>query len=277
MRLFVTGATGFIGSHFVNHALSEGHEVVALRRTEESKPRVPLMASPKWVTASLDAIPVESFDGVDCVVHLAAHTANVPYDTLERCIYWNVTVPLAVFRMAHSRGVQRYVVAGSCFEYGKSGERYEFIPVDAPLEPVGSYPTSKAMASLAFIELARELNLKMSIHRIFQVYGEGENENRLWPSLRRAALAGEDYPMTLGDQLRDFIQVQDVATVLLAEAKFSETSIGNVKIKNIGSGSPVSVKEFCENQWLQLNAIGKLLPGQLEYRPNEIMRFVPKV
>ncbi len=42
MRLFVTGATGFIGSHFVNQALAAGHEVVALRRTEQSRPRIEL-------------------------------------------------------------------------------------------------------------------------------------------------------------------------------------------------------------------------------------------
>jgi len=88
------------------------------------------------------------------------------------------------------------VVVGSCFEYGRSGEWYEFIPPDAPLEPTQTYPASKAAASVAFYQLAVELNLRLSIHRIFQVFGEGEVESRLWPSLRKAAASGADLEMT---------------------------------------------------------------------------------
>ena len=51
--------------------------------------------------------------------------------------------------------------------------------------------------------------------RLFQVFGEGESENRLWPSLKKAAISGENVDMTKGEQLRDFIPVEDVANQLI--------------------------------------------------------------
>lgn len=127
--------------------------------------------------------------------------------------------------------MRRFVVAGSCFEYGQSGVRYEFIPPSAPLEPTLSYPASKAASSVAFYQFAVGHQIQLSYHRVFHVYGEGEAEARLWPSLRRAALLGNDLPMTLGAQVRDFVLVEDVAGQLLAACDPSGVRDGEPLIK----------------------------------------------
>ncbi|MDP2139061.1 MAG: NAD-dependent epimerase/dehydratase family protein, partial [Candidatus Didemnitutus sp.] len=127
MKLFVTGGTGFIGSHFVKQALAAGHEVRALRRSG-SQTRIKLDREPDWLEVPFEDLEPDHFRGIEILVHLAAHSANVPYDTLENCLHWNVTVPLRMAQRALLAGVKRFVVAGTCFEYGRSGERYEFIP-----------------------------------------------------------------------------------------------------------------------------------------------------
>ena len=53
MKIFLTGGTGFIGSHFINAMHRDGHKVVALRR-KGSKPRIKLDQEPKWIEGSLD-------------------------------------------------------------------------------------------------------------------------------------------------------------------------------------------------------------------------------
>lgn len=275
MKLFVTGGTGFVGSHFLKAAIAAGHEVVALRRPG-SKTRIPLERDPIWLETGMDAVPAGAMKGADVVVHLAAHSANVPYDSYEACHHWNVTIPLRLMEQADAEGVRNWVVAGSCFEYGKSGERYEFIPVTAPLEPVGSYPTSKASASIAMSGFARDRKFSLSIHRIFQVYGEGELESRFWPSLKKAALSGADFAMTEGKQIRDFVPVEYVAEKLLA-ACVQEPVYGIPLIKNLGTGCPKSLGEFAGELWKQFNATGSLRLGAVATRPNEIMRFVPEV
>ncbi|MCR9294637.1 MAG: NAD(P)-dependent oxidoreductase [bacterium] len=277
MKLFVTGATGFIGSHFVNHAHEAGHELVCLRRSPESKPRIELQKQPQWIDAQLDEVPQEALDECEAVIHLAAHSANVPYDTLENCLRWNVLAPLALFRTAIAAGIDRFIVAGSCFEYGRAGERYEFIPTNAPLEPTQSYPASKAAASIVFSQLAIEENLRLSIHRIFQVYGEGETETRFWPSMRRAALEGEDFEMSIGSQVRDFIHVSEVVNALVRAVERTDVLAGQPLIENIASGQARSLRDFAEACWQGWNAKGKLLVGAKPPRRNDIQRFAAEV
>jgi nucleoside-diphosphate-sugar epimerase len=276
MKLFVTGATGFIGSHFVNAAHAAGHEIVALRRSPQSRPRIPLTREPVWIEGGLADVSEADLAGCDALVHLAAHTPNVPYDTLENCLHWNVIVPLGLFRKAHTAGVRRFVIAGSCFEYGRAGERYESIPPDAPLEPTQTYPASKAAASVAFYQLACELGLELSLHRIFQVFGEGEAESRLWPSLRRAALAGEDLEMTPAEQVRDFVPVEEVARQLLAACS-KPLPPGEPFVTNLGTGRPQTLRAFAEHWWAKWNATGRLVFGAKPYREGEVMRYVPQV
>ena len=99
MKVFVTGGTGFIGSHVINQCHGAGHEVLALRRPG-SRPRVPLDREPTWIEQAIDADFGQAFVGVDAVVHLASHTPNPPYDSLEICLYWNV---YAAVRMARAQ------------------------------------------------------------------------------------------------------------------------------------------------------------------------------
>ena len=277
MKIFLTGGTGFIGSHFINKAISKGIKVIALRRSKSSKPRIPLAEDPLWLDKGMDEVVKEDFLGCDILVHLAAHSANVPYDTLEQCIHWNVNMPLKLFRCAVAANLKNYIVAGSCFEYGDSGMRYEFIPTDAPLEPTLSYPASKAMASIAFSQLAKELKLKLKILRIFQVYGEGEAESRLWPSLRKAANSGDNFSMTAGEQVRDFVNVDNVAEKFVMACFGEWNDSKTLYIQNIGSGEPMTIRSFAEYWWQKWGAKGKLKIGKIDYRKGEIMRYVPSL
>lgn len=278
MNIFLTGGTGFIGSHLINQALEQGHQLLALKRSANSQPRVPLMKDPTWLEKEMTEVTVGDLKDIDVVVHLAAHSANVPYDTLENCILKNVIDPLQLFRKAVEARVTKFVVAGSCFEYGKSGERYDFIPVEAPLEPTQTYPASKALSSTAFYQFAIENKVQLSYHRIFQVFGEGELETRLWPSMSQAALNGEDFPMTKGEQVRDFIEVTQVAQKFLEATNNIMHSTSTVpEYHNLGSGNPQSILEFSKYWWEKWGATGKLLVGVKPYRPGEVMRYVPKI
>lgn len=276
MKIFLTGGTGFIGSHFINEAHKHGYSIVALRR-QGSLPRVPLLKQPIWVNGQLDDDMTTELSGVDTFVHLASHSANMPYDILSKCLYWNVYASLKLAEQAKQCGVSKYLIAGSCFEYGESANEYEEIPVNAPLLPSLPYPVSKAAASLAFSEFATQNMVQLRIVRIFQVYGEGELESRFWPSLKLAAMSGQDFAMTAGEQVRDFIYVGDVAKQIVHALNFKDIPPKIPIINNIGSGNPQTLKQFSEFWWKQWGGIGMLKFGELPYRKNELMRIVPKL
>jgi nucleoside-diphosphate-sugar epimerase len=213
---------------------------------------------------------------VEVFIHFASHTPNPPYDSLEQCTYWNVYAALKLASQAVKVGVKKFIIAGSCFEYGKSSERLTRLDVGSSLEPALSYPTSKAAASIAFLGLAREKNLQLKLLRIFQVFGEGEPANRLWPSLREAALSGADFPMSKGEQLRDFIPVEEVAKTFLQAMNFDNTQPGKPLIEHVATGTPQTVLEFSRHWWEFWQAKGKLEVGVVPYRHNEMMRVITK-
>jgi nucleoside-diphosphate-sugar epimerase len=276
MKLFVTGGTGFVGSHFLNTAHARGHEIVALRRPG-SRPRIELHREPAWIDAALDADLGTAFDGIDAVVHLASHTPNPPYDTLERCLYWNVQASMQMAGHAVRAGARRFVVAGTCFEYGLASDRYDAIPVDAPLEPNLAYPISKAAASVAFLGLARQERLQLQLMRIFQVYGEGEPATRFWPGLRAAAREGRDFPMSPGLQVRDFVAVESVAAQLCDALAFDGVPPGAPRIAHVASGHAQSLIEFARHWWREWGATGRLIAGAVPMRTGEVMRIVPEM
>ncbi|MGD1904620.1 MAG: NAD-dependent epimerase/dehydratase family protein [Leptolyngbyaceae cyanobacterium] len=276
MKLFLTGGTGFIGSHFLKAALEAGHQVLALRR-EYSQPRLSLSLQPIWLQGSLSDDWSSALKGCDVLVHLAAAGVNPEFSDWQELFSVNVSQSLNLWLQAQEAGVRRLVICGSCSEYGRSGEQYEFIPVTAPLQPTNAYGASKASASLAAIGLATQMNLEVVLLRPFHVYGPGENEFRLWPSLKKAALAGEDLSMTPGQQIRDFMSVEQVAEKFLWACKRTDILLGKALAENLGTGHPQTVKGFSEFWWTQCNAKGKLLFGDIPYRHNEVMRYVPLI
>ena len=275
MYFFLTGGTGFVGSHFIRHALIKSHKIKAIKRNKKSDVKIILKEKPSWIIKKFSELQIDDFTNCEVLVHMAAHSANYPYDSMENCIEFNVKETLNLFNIAYSAGIRKFVLTGSCFEYGNKGEEYEFIPPDAPLFPTQTYPTSKAMASILMTQWALQRNVTLKILRLFQIYGEGELQTRLWPTLREKALKGENFKMTYGEQIRDFIKVENVAKIILEE---SINMIENrISIKNIGSGKPQRLKDFVFEAWERLNAKGKIELGSIPYRDNETMRFVPNI
>jgi nucleoside-diphosphate-sugar epimerase len=277
MKIFVTGGTGFIGSHFLQRVLQTEHDIWALRRKSSSGPHLLLPREPTWVQGDLSSFDEQVLEHCDAVVHLASHSSTFPYDTFSNCFLWNVQKVLELFEKGHARGVRRWIVAGSSFEYGRRGETFEKIPVTAALEPVGAYSASKAAASLGLLALAREFKVEMLIGRIFQVFGPGEAPVRLWPLLQKKAMEGEDFEMPPGDQIRDFIRAEDVANYFCHALNRQDLKPGEPIVENVGSGKAMTVKEFCDYWWAKWQATGQIRYGRLPHRSGEIMRYVPEI
>ena len=273
MRVFVTGATGFIGSQVIKCLMEQHLEVIALR-LPGCRPQITLPAEPVWVDGDLESDLTQPMQQAQAVIHLAAYGVDPKFNSWTECMRWNFAASLKLWLQAASLGVRRFVVAGSCFEYGVSGENYDFIPVEAPLQPTSAYGASKAAASIAACALAREKRLELAVLRPFHVYGEGEAPQRFFPMLKAAAHAGTDFSMTPGEQIRDFTPVERVARSFVSFLS-QPLRPGVPEIHNLGTGKPQSLLSFAQSWWAAWHAPGRLLPGALPYRTDEVMRYVP--
>ena len=275
MRLFITGATGFLGSHVLSAALAAGYEVRALRRHEMSSPVVPLTSQPVWCEGDLSTLQSHWFEGVDAVVHLAAAGVSPKQARWSELVQVNVVGSLQLLEMAKEIGVRRFVVAGTSHEYGNAARRYQAIPPDSPLEPVNAYGATKAAGFQLLRTFAKDHLLELFYGRVFSAYGEGQFEENFWPSLRRAALSGNDFPMTSGCQISDFIPVKTVASHFLQACTRPDISVDSPLVVNIGSGITKSLLAFAQSEWERLGATGQLIPASLPNRTDQIERYVP--
>ncbi|MGE5564485.1 MAG: NAD-dependent epimerase/dehydratase family protein [Bacillota bacterium] len=151
MRLAVTGATGFVGSHLLDVALSEGHEVTALtRRPQAQRERVTWVAGDLHDRAALEQL----VDRADAVIHVAGVITGQTPAVFER---GNVEGTLSMLAAATAGGVRRFVAVSSL----------------AAREPrLSLYGGSKRHAE----ELVMSSGLDWAIVRPPAVYGPGDRE-----------------------------------------------------------------------------------------------------
>lgn len=273
MKIFLTGGTGFIGSHLINAATDRGIQVVALRR-EHSSPRVILSRQPEWVTGDLRADHTKKLAECDVLMHLASVGVSPQPATYDNCYYWNVYKSLLLIEDAVKVGVKRIVTTGTYAEYGRSSNKFNQIPVNCQLDPIGPYASSKVAFSVGLESLLKQYGATGHYLRLFSVYGIGQHQQNLYPALCEAAYKGRDFPITKGEQIRDFIDVSSTVEQILDRCHNKTLQNASIEYANIGTGKGQSIFDFCMYHWVQSSATGQLLRGALPYRDSEIMHCV---
>ncbi len=276
MRIFITGGTGFIGSHLLKNLLNNNYEIIALRRPKKNILNKIKNHKLTWLEKEISEICIEDLYDVKLIIHLAATGVSPRIATWEELYEINIGGTLKMCRFAKELNA-RIIISGTFAEYGQSGLNYDFIPVTAPLIPTFPYAASKASSSILSLSYADYEKIEIAYLRLFNVFGEGQHEKNLWPSLKKAALSGSDFNLTPGEQIRDFISVEDVCKFFLKVINLDHDAFSSPLIINVGSGKPISIKAFCKYWWETYNAKGKLIFGAFPYRQNEVMRYVPEI
>jgi len=278
MKVLLTGGTGFIGQHVIELLSQSEHQVCSLYR---SSAPVDQYKNIHWLQSQMHPAEWSSIrnclNGMpEAIIHLAAKGVNPVNLHLEDCFLSNVLHPLLLWEQAINRGVNRIILCGSCFEYGATCSSYEYVPVEAAPMPLNAYAASKASATMALSGLVSSNDIQGIVLRPCVVYGDGEPDYRLYPSLKKAALNNLDFPMTEGTQVRDFIHVTYVAQALVDSLSRADLCNGKLKLENL-SGQVLTVAQFASQLWNEFGASSKLLLGVKPSRPHEMPRMVPQV
>ena len=273
MKLFITGASGFIGSHLTNLAKRKGYEIIALKKGYLDPQNYD--KNIKWVNKDLLEINMHDLEDVDVVFNLASAGVSPKKASIQELTKTNILGSIKLMEESIKANVKRCIFTGSCHEYGLSSDRYKMIPSNAPLMPTNNYARSKVASFYMLEALCKTYETEFIYPRIFSAYGVGQNKMNFWPSLRNAALNGLDFKMTKGNQIRDFIPVEEVVKHLINCCSRKDVIKGVPLVFNIGSGSPISIINFAKKEWKRFNAKGQLLIGYMPERENEPNSFVP--
>jgi len=235
-RLLITGASGFIGQHFLSLLSESDYEVHAidLKSLKETYPHV------VWHQADL-LNSAQTWELISRIrpthlLHLAWITTPGKWASSPDNLRW-VQGGIDLINAFREYGGKRVVGAGSCAEYDW---KYGYCSEDTtPLAPATLYGACKHALHIVLAAFAAQTGLSAAWGRIFFVYGPYENSDRLIPYVINSLLKNELVRCSHGNQIRDFLYVGDVAQALFELLK-NEIS-GPV---NIASGKPIVLKEM---------------------------------
>ena len=278
-RVFVTGATGLLGSWLTKELLDNGASVVALVRDKlpgSELTRSGLIHKIDRVDGELEDYPtvertINEYE-IDTIFHLAAQTivptANRnPLSTFEANIRGTWHVLEAARRTSTIKGV---VVASSDKAYGSQ----EVLPYDESMPLQGRFPydVSKSCADLLAQSYAHSYSLPVAVTRCGNFYGGGDlNFNRIVPGVIRWAYRGQR-PVIRSDgkMIRDYFYIRDGSCcyIELAQYLHAHPEIAGAAF-NFSNEQQISVLELTE-LILKLMDRADLKPEVLNQANNEI-------
>lgn len=269
-KVLVTGATGFIGHHVIHELLATGCEVVASATADDKARLKDWWGNVRFVPHVIGSETpgenlFEKFGKPDSVIHLAWQ--GLP--NYKSLFHFEEVLPQQYFFLKNlvTNGAPAITVAGTCFEYGmKQGCLSE----DTLPEPGNPYALAKNCLRLFLTELQKHHPFSLNWVRLFYMYGPGQNPKSLLAQLDTALDKNEEvFNMSGGEQIRDYLAVEEVAKNILAIARQEKTT----GVINCCSGNPIKVKELVEQHLQKKGKTIRLNLGYYPYPDFEPMEF----
>jgi nucleoside-diphosphate-sugar epimerase len=269
MKVTVTGATGFVGRHVVKELLNREHTVTAVARDAARAKTMPWAERAEFIACDLSTDPAPLLTSgtlPDALVHLA--WSGLPNYRNFFHIGTNLRSDLAFLQAAVAAGIPQIIVAGTCLEYGmQSGPLTE----DTATAPHTSYGFAKDTLRKSLQLLQQERPFTLQWMRLFYMFGEGQNQNSLLAHLDRAIDQRDGvFNMSVGDQLRDYLAIEDVARDFALTLENPAQCNGVI---NCCSGRPISVIDLVTRRREARGSSIRLNPGHHPYPDYEPMAF----
>lgn len=274
LKILVTGAGGFIGSHLVESLLSEGAEVTAFVRYNSRSDFGFLENINKKSEANLDIVQGDLRDQYsvnevvkekDIVFHLGAliaipYSYQNPWDAFET----NVRGTLNILTAVKEFGVKRLVHTSTSETYGSA----LYVPINEshPLQGQSPYSASKIAADKFAESFHLSYGTPISIIRPFNTYGPRQSARAVIPTIITQALIKGKVVLGSLSPTRDFTFVKDTVSGILMSSK-EEKTIGEVI--NLGSNFEISIEDLAKKIISHIDPNIELVTSQKRKRPKK--------
>ncbi len=262
MKVLLTGATGFLGSHLTKGLVHEGHDVLILKRSFSNTWRITDVLS-KITVFNIDQSSLEQpfieCGPIDAVIHTATKYDRKD-ERASELLEANVLFPLRLLETAIKYQTKVFINTDSYFHKN-----------DIEYPHLAGYTRTKKQ----FLEWgkASSSNEKIRFINVWleHIYGSFDSMNKFSTYIIRSCLNHiPELSLSPGDQRRDFIHVHDVISAYSLLLKKWE-SFPNFKEIELGTGKSVSIKEFIDLIHTKSQSRTKLYFGAIPHRENEIM------
>lgn len=256
MRILVTGAAGFIGSHLVDRLLASGHQVLGIDNFNEFyDPAIKARNLTDALTRSGfelvrgDILDVDLMASVfarfqpERVVHLAAWAGVRP--SIEKpALYQKVNVEgtTNLLEICRHQGIDRFVFASSSSVYGERAEG-PFREDDRVDEPISPYAATKKAGELLCYTYHHLFGIHAHCLRFFTVYGPRQRPEMAIHKFTRLLDEGRAVPMFGdGSTSRDYTYVDDIIDGVVASIE----RVQGYRIYNLGESQTIELRQLIE-------------------------------
>jgi UDP-glucose 4-epimerase len=266
-NLLIIGGTGFIGSHAVKEAVGRGFSVLVISKN------IPSLSSrvknveyiSSNITVKKDLFNHINKRNIHYVINLGGYIDHANYSNGGDRIYdvhFNGVRNL-VDCLDKSK-IKGFVQIGSSDEYGDNSAPQIETQREAPISP---YSCAKVTSTHFLQTLYRTEMFPAVILRPFLVYGPGQSEERFIPQIIKGCTSRQEFPVSKGEQLRDFCFIDDFIQAVFAAL---DNRSAHGEVINIASGKPISIKKMI-NTIVDIIGSGEPQFGQVAYRNGENM------
>lgn len=256
-KILLTGVTSFLGSNLAKNFLATGYEVVALKKTTSPIDRIKSIYENLTLVDSDELEINELFarhPNISAIIHTATSYGR-NNESLSEIYRINTVIPLRLLEAGALAGVEI------------------FINSDTTLN---SFLNIYSLTKNQFLQWGKYFSSHQKIKfinmRLEQFYGYGESSDKLATYILQSCMANKpELRLTFGEQCRDFIYIDDVIAAYQLVLEGAQNFNIHFREFEVGSGKPISIKEFVNLAHSLTKSNTHLLFGAIPYRQDELM------
>lgn len=265
MRVFLTGASGGVGSAVLEKLLEQNFTVACLVRNSDIK----LNSRVVKIEGDLMEIPsisthLQEFKP-DTIIHLAWIGVDQKDKASANQIY-NLQAATDLLKLGKQVGVKNFIGMGSESEYGVHGRK---IDETAKTLPNSKYAIAKLATGLLCQKLCQDLDIKFVWLRLFSSYGPRDRAGSLMSLLIKNLMDNKPMSLSKCEQIWDYVYVYDIADLICLIAK----DVKGTGIFNLGGGEARPLKEIVLKISEMLESNSELKFGEIPYGPTANMHL----
>lgn len=263
MNVLITGGTGFIGRNLVP-LLQENLRIEEIFLLVRNKEKAEFLFKKKKIKIITLEENIENIR-VDKVIHLAAYlTSTDTKENIEKLIDSNLRFGTLVLDYIKNKEIEEFINFGTFAEYQFGRE----------LDSAYLYSATKTAYRSILDYYSKTYNFKYYNVIPYTVYGGKDTQKKVIDYIKDSF--EKEIDMTLGEQILDFIHVEDVCDFII-KLLFHKTEIPNKEEFFLGTGRGISIRELVKIMESKYNKRCNINWGKLEYRSNDIMYAVAPI
>ncbi len=272
MKIFLTGGTGFIGSHLLKKFIKEGHQITALIRQKNCQKLKKLseftnFKSFEYNEENQNLDKHFSINNYDLIIHLATYYGtNDDQKDLHQLINTNIEFSTSLLSCATKYSVKNFINTGTFFQHYNN----------ADYSPVNLYAATKqAFMSLAKYYYEKENGINFVTLKLFDTYGPNDTRPKIFNFWKKIANSSEVIDMSLGEQLINILYIDDIVNgfyELAQQLDNDQKRNLNGKSFVLSADNEISLKDLAEVFEKVANCKLNINWGAKVYRDREIMK-----